>query len=201
MIVRKFHSSAFLEIAQTSFGRHRTIDFASKDSATWTVDVKKIIFLFSVYIHAIDQLSNDTDVPDLTSFALPADAVVVLRCIALGLSVDEDRRARAAKMLVRFCGNSKSEPSSDDLRKMLTEKVNDISTLPPHILLNEKLWQPQPDKIRETSAVTVIDRSAFIWPLQIVDRETDEDEDEETDDGDVAGGTALVVSLAAVPIW
>ena len=40
--------------------------------------------------------------------------------------------------------------------------------------------------------MTEINRSAFIWPLQIVDRETDEDDG--TGDGDVAGETALVVS-------
>ncbi len=95
-----------------------------------------------VYIHAIDQASNNTDIPNLPAFEFPAEVAVVLRCIALGIRVNEDRRDRAAKILARHCGEFDVEPSSDQLREMLERKADELNNVPPHILLNEKLWQP-----------------------------------------------------------
>ena len=78
----------------------------------------------------------------MLAFALPEDASVVLRCMALGIQVEDDRKDRAARMISLHFGELEGEPSSDQLREMLKKTAGELTTLPPHILLNEKLWQP-----------------------------------------------------------
>jgi hypothetical protein len=99
----------------------------------------EIIF---VCIHGIDQASNDTDIPEMRAFVFPAEASVVLRCMALGIDVREDRKDRAARMISVHFGELEGEPSSDQLREMLKKTAGELNMLPQHILLNEKLWKP-----------------------------------------------------------
>ncbi len=102
---------------------------------------------FSLCVHAIDHIPKDSTIPDMSPFALPVEVTVVIRCLALGISVDVDRMVRVARMLLPMSSDKGVEPSSDQLREVLRKKVEEIQKLPMHIILNEKIWSQRSDKI------------------------------------------------------
>jgi hypothetical protein len=83
----------------------------------------------------------------MSLFAVPAGAATVLRRLALGIDVEEDRMQSAAKLLPPGVDENTDDPSDVHLLARIEQKVEEIKTIPEHFILNDKLWPQYPNKI------------------------------------------------------
>jgi hypothetical protein len=96
---------------------------------------------YIIYIGVNDHSEEEIGVPDMTLFVVPAGASVVLRCMALGLSVSQDRTIHAARLLPPLAGEGEDVSSTGDLLKRITRKADEIRRqVPQHFILNDNLW-------------------------------------------------------------
>ncbi len=88
-----------------------------------------------------DHSEEEIGVTDTTLFVVPGDASVVLRCMALGMDVSQDRMIHAARLFPPLDGEAEDAPSIGHLLKRITKKTDEVRRqVPKHFILKNNMW-------------------------------------------------------------